>query len=140
MKGPGFSESKNLGQKIDIIITSATCWNDGHSTFRKYMDNIEGCTETLEKEGCVGDLLWQPLSRKKIIQPDKTSHRSMALFNLHELSNFVKEGKNVLLVLGPCAQCYQAKTDIMKAILDLDDQLITHLVADSRSVRELTRT
>jgi hypothetical protein len=139
MLGPGFCDSKDLTEDIDIIVTSATCWNDEHSTFRKYMDNFENCSEKLEKEGCIGDMLWQPLGKRKRIKPDMTAKRAMALYDLDELSGFVKNEKNVLLVLGPCGQCYQPKTSILKAILDQDNQLITHLVADSRSVREIMK-
>lgn len=139
MKGPGCSESKELAEDIDIFVTSATCWNDEHSTFRKYMDNFPECSKTLEKEGCIGDMLWHPLGEKKTIDPNKTAIRAMALYDLNDLAGFIKEDKNILLVLGPCRECNKTKTSVLKAILDQDNQLITHLVTDSRSVREIMK-
>lgn len=138
IKAHGFKESKKEAENIDIIVTSATCWNDEHSTFRKYMNESPGCLNTLKREKCVGDMLWHPLGETKPVEA-RTKIRAMTLYDLNDLSDFVKKDKNVLLVLGPCAYCNQTKTSVLKAILDQDNQLITHLVVDSRSVRKITK-
>ena len=138
IKAYGFKESKKEAEKIDIIVTSATNWNDEHSSFRKYMNESPECFDTLERAKCVGDMLWHPLGEKKPVEA-KTKIRAMTLYDLNDLPGFIKKDKNVLLVLGPCGSCNQTKTNVLKAILDQDNQLITHLVADSRSVREITK-
>jgi DNA-binding transcriptional regulator LsrR (DeoR family) len=43
----------------------------------------------------------------------------------------------VLLVAGPCAHCHEPKADVVKAILDQDQRLITHLITDSRCAEAL---
>jgi DNA-binding transcriptional regulator LsrR (DeoR family) len=43
----------------------------------------------------------------------------------------------VLLVAGPCHKCHKSKAKVVKAILDQQDHLITHLVTDSRCARQV---
>lgn len=131
----GIKESFKEARKIDIIVTSATCWTDEHSTFRKYMLKSADCTKILESHHCVGDMLWLPLGQDRPIDV-QTEIRAMTLFELNQLPGFIQKGKNVLMVLGPCVNCSQTKGAILKAILNQKNHLITHLVADSRSVRK----
>jgi len=134
----GIRESYDCAKQIDIIVTSATNWSDEHSTFRKYMQISDGCSSVLEKAGCIGDMLWLPVGSDGPVKV-KTKIRPMTLLELDELPRLIKGGKYVLLVLGPCSKCSRPKADILKAILSQawDKRLITHLVADSRSVREV---
>jgi DNA-binding transcriptional regulator LsrR (DeoR family) len=132
----GIKESYDEAANIDIIVTSATNWNDEHSTFRKYMSKSPACYDILEKQDCVGDLLWLPLGIKEPISLT-TDIRAMTLFELDQLSELRNQGKHILLVLGPCAHCNRTKSEILSAVLNQKKKLITHLVADSRSVREV---
>lgn len=130
----GIKESYQEAKKIDIIVTSATSWSDEHSTFQKYMQKSENCFNILKSQKCVGDMLWLPLGEENLIEV-QTEIRAMTLFELNQLPGFIQKGKNVLLILGPCGQCNQTKAHVLKAILNQKKHLITHLVADSRSVR-----
>jgi DNA-binding transcriptional regulator LsrR (DeoR family) len=92
--------------------------------------------EQLDREGCVGDMLWQPIGLDGPIEP-KTVIRAMTIMDLSEVRELVAKGKQVLLVAGPCSECHLPRTEVVKAVLDQDHQLITHLVVDSRCAREL---
>lgn len=136
---PGIKEAYDESNKIDIIVTSATNWGDEHSTFRKYMEKSPSCSKTLEEQKCIGDILWQPLAEKEPITT-RTERRSMTLFELDQIAKLRQNGKYILLVLGPCAYCGSTKSEILSAILNQKEELITHLVADSHSVREVLET
>jgi DNA-binding transcriptional regulator LsrR (DeoR family) len=135
----GIEESYKEKQKIDIIVTSATNWSDEDSTFRKYMEKSTGCFDMLSSANCIGDMLWQPISPQQIINI-KTKIRAMTLLELSELPGLINKGKKVLLVVGACSRCNQPKSDILRAILDQKDKILTHLVADSLSVRGMLDT
>jgi hypothetical protein len=60
----------------------------------------------------------------------------MTLLEPRDLLGFVRRDKTVILLLGPCGSCGRPKGDVLAAILS-QKNLITHLVADSRSVRQL---
>jgi DNA-binding transcriptional regulator LsrR (DeoR family) len=135
-KQHGIKESYEEAAKIDIIVTSATNWDDDHSTFKKYMQISPNCYDLMEQHHCVGDMLWMPIGWQSLIQA-RTDIRAMTLMELSQLPQFIAQGKHVLLVLGPCGSCQRTKSQILKAILDQKERLITHLVADSRSVRDM---
>ena len=61
----------------------------------------------------------------------------MTLLDLGDLTKFIGDGKAVLLVVGPCRVCNEPRTEILETILGFREHLITHLVADSRSVAGL---
>lgn len=131
------------GEHIDIIITSGTSWSDDDddrrhnhsqlkSLMRKYPDG-EGpdAVRKLEKQGCVADMLWQPVSKKGPIE-NETRVRAMTLRQLQQLPDEIQRGTKVLLVLGPCA-CGRARDDVLRTVLGWKERYITHLVADSRT-------
>jgi DNA-binding transcriptional regulator LsrR (DeoR family) len=92
--------------------------------------------EDLEEAGCVGDMLWQPIGVSGPIEM-RTGVRAMTIMDLSDVKEFFKSGKQVLVVAGPCSVCHTPKTEVVKAILEQKDHLITHLVVDSRCGREL---
>jgi hypothetical protein len=63
----------------------------------------------------------------------------MTLVELRELPPFMRKGKYVLLVVGPCAMCQRTKSQILSAILASKPRLISHLVVDTRSAKEVLR-
>jgi DNA-binding transcriptional regulator LsrR (DeoR family) len=133
---PGIKEAFERAPQIDIIVTSTSCWQDEHSTLRRCMALADESVEELENGGCLGDILWQPFGADGPFELD--SHiRAMTLIRVSELSEFVRNGKHVLLVAGPCAYCHEPKADVVKAILDQEQRLITHLVTDSRCAEAL---
>jgi DNA-binding transcriptional regulator LsrR (DeoR family) len=136
---PAIKEAYDRARQIDIIVTSTSCWRDEHSMLRHYMDVAGESVEELEQEGCLGDILWQPFGSAGPCELN--SHiRAMTLMRLSELSKLVAAGKHVLLVAGPCASCHRPKAEVVKAILDQQHRLVTHLVTDSRCARALLST
>jgi len=134
----GISESYERAGDLDIIVTSAADWTDEHSNFRQYMEKSAGCAEMLVKGGCIGDMLWLPVGPHGPLNV-QTKIRSMTLIELGELPSFMEKGKHVLLVLGPCAMCRRTKSRVLSAILASEQRLISHLVVDTRSVKEALR-
>jgi DNA-binding transcriptional regulator LsrR (DeoR family) len=132
----GIKESFDQVDKLDIIVTSAANWADEHSTFRKRMRTSPACFKMLDEANCVGDMLWLPLGPDGPLTVN-TKIRAMTLVELAQLPGFINDGKHVVLVLGPCAGCQKTKADTLRAVLASKDRLISHLVVDSRSAREL---
>jgi DNA-binding transcriptional regulator LsrR (DeoR family) len=130
----GVEEAYEHRDEIDVVVTSASSWKDGHSILRKYIRDSQGSPEELERAGCVGDMLWQPVSRSGAIE-HKTPISANTLMDLEEVGALVARGKHVLLVAGPCTQCHTPKSDIVQAILTQPTRLVTHLVVDSRCAR-----
>ena len=125
--------------QIEIIVTSAGGhWQQGHSAlYDMYMQRSPASLELLRKAGCIGDMMWRPIGSQGPIEVD-TEVRAMTLMELGMLPKFISQGKQVLLLLGPCGQCGGPKTDVLQALLDMKQRLITHLVVDSRSARGLS--
>jgi DNA-binding transcriptional regulator LsrR (DeoR family) len=132
----GVSQSYKEAKKLDIIVTSARDWRDEHSALRRMLQNSPDVLDAFEQAGAVGDLLWRPIGPNGPIEID--APRAMTLKDLHELADFVKSGKRVLLALGPCSQCLATKTEIARIVLNQEQRLISHLVLDSRAAHELT--
>jgi DNA-binding transcriptional regulator LsrR (DeoR family) len=120
---------------IDIVVTSAgSHWQEGHSSFYSMLRKASPRTvEQLTDAGCIGDMMWRPLSRDGPLRVE-TEMRTVTLMELCDLTDFIKKGNAVLLLLGPCGTCTGPKVDVLRAILG-KQRLITHLVVDSRSAR-----
>ena len=115
---------------------SAKC---NHSLLQAYMQKSADSLKTLEAAGYLGDMLWRPLGPDGPIKA-KTKIRAMTLIELGDLRGLIEEGTSVLLVVGPCRVCNEHRAQVLKTILRHEDHLVTHLVADSRSVEELNGT
>ena len=63
----------------------------------------------------------------------------MTLFELDELPGLIKQGKKVVLCVSPCGECGKNKGEILKAILEYKQHYISHLVADSLSVKAMLK-
>lgn len=124
--------------KIDIIVTSGTEWSDPHSALLKRMQTSTASMEVLAKAGCIGDILWRPLADDGPIE-QPTEIRALTLIELSQLTGFIRRGKHVLLMLGPCGGCSQPKGRLLGSILDQRNPLITDLVVDTRTVVQLEK-
>ncbi len=133
----GIAEAYDRAREINIVVTSTSCWNDEHSMLRHYMKVAKESAHKLTEAGCVGDMLWQPIGIDGPMEMN-TVVRAVTIKELRDLSGFVAEGNYVLLLAGPCARCHTPKTEVVKAILDQDQRLVTHLVVDSLCARGLT--
>ena len=81
-------------------------------------------------------MLWRPIGVNGPIEV-QTEIRAMTLMELSEFPAFIQRNKQVLLVLGPCTHCMEPKPGVLKAILSLKPQLVTQVVVDSRSARQV---
>ena len=131
----GIKEAYEARHDIDIFITSGAQWEDEHSLFHQCMERSEGSVEALEAAGCIGDILWRPLGPTQPIEVD-TKIRAMTLIELSELPGVIAGGSHVMLVLGACGGCDRSKGKLLRAVLDQENPLLTHLVADSRTVKQ----
>jgi DNA-binding transcriptional regulator LsrR (DeoR family) len=133
----GIRESYERAKDLDIVVTSASLWNDEHNKLRKYVETrSRECMPALEEAGCIGDMLWRPLGANGAIEID-TQIRAMTLMELTDLPRFIADGKYVLLVLGPCGGCNTPKAEMLRTVLGIRPSLITHLVVDSRTAGEV---
>jgi len=133
---PAIKEAYDRAPEIDIVVTSTSCWTDPHSMLRHCMHLAGESVDELEQAGCLGDILWQPIGADGPFELNSRI-RAMTIMKLNGLSELIAANKHVLLVAGPCHQCHRPKTNVVKAILDQQNHLITHLVTDSRCAREM---
>jgi DNA-binding transcriptional regulator LsrR (DeoR family) len=129
---PEIAEAFEAAKQIDIIVTSGADWLDEHSALQMRMKRSEESIRILREHGCVGDLLWRPIAEDGPIEV-WTELRALTLVELSDLPAFIRNGKHVLLMLGPCALCNRPKGDLLRAILNQRTPLITELVVDSKT-------
>ncbi len=127
-------EAYSQARLLDVVVTSASLWDDPHSLFHQYMSNSAESLRVLEGAGCIGDLLWQPLGNDGPID-ECTAIRTMTLMQLTDFPAFLAQGKRVLLVLGPCSKCAKPKGPLLSALLRAEPPIVSDLVVDSRTVR-----
>jgi len=136
-KCKGIREAREAAKDLDILVTSGSCWNDPHSMYRYYMVDSDEIRKRLEAAGIVGDIMLLPVGADGPLEADAAQLRAVTLFeDLSALEKFVDGGMAVLLVLGPCGNCGTLKTELLKAVLDMRQHLISHLVVDSRAASE----
>ena len=133
---PVIKEAYDRASEIDIIVTSTSDWTDDHSMLRHYMAVAGESVDKLERAGCIGDILWQPIKADGPFELD-SKIRAMTIMRLAQVSELVAQDKQVLLVAGPCHRCHAPKTNVVKAILHQPNRLITHMVTDSRCARAM---
>jgi DNA-binding transcriptional regulator LsrR (DeoR family) len=134
---PEIQEAHDRGEEIDIIVTATSCWKDAHCVLRRYMGKSPESVKELEKKGCLGDMLWQPIGPRGPFELD-THIRAMTIMNLSKVASLVEHKRvKVLLVAAPCATCHRPKTEVLRAILEHERRLVTHLAVDGRCARSL---
>jgi DNA-binding transcriptional regulator LsrR (DeoR family) len=124
-----------LKEKLDIIITSGGGhWKRRHSglsnAYKEYASNVAA-------RDWIGDIMWQPIAKDGPADLTGIDRRAFTLMDLGELAGFIRRGKRVMLLLGPCGGCGHPKTDVLRAILDCKVRMITDLLVDSRTAKEL---
>jgi hypothetical protein len=132
---PEIAEAFAQVRDLDIIVTSGADWNDEHSSLRTAMEQSPKSLQKLLDKGTVCDMMWRPLARKAPVEV-QTEMRALTLMELSELPVF-RRRKRVLLMLGPCAECNRPKGLVLETILAQDERLVTNIVIDSRTAREL---
>jgi len=126
------SDARLAANDLDIIVTSGADWEDEDSSLLRCMQRSSSTVETLRGEGTVGDMLWLPLGETAPITTP-TSVRALTIMELTDLPEFIRRGKHVLLMLGPCSQCDRHKGRILRTIFAQNEHIVTHVVVDSRT-------
>jgi len=132
----GIKEAFDRAGELDIVVTSAGAhWKNGCSALHQmYRDRASAdVMKLLEQAGVVGDIIWQPLSAQTGPIRLETGVRAVTLIDLDRLPSLIANKKSVVLVLGPCGTCHRPKSEILSAILNWKEPLITHLVTDTRT-------
>ena len=121
--------------ELDIIVTSAGGhWQEEHSGLSRAYSEL---ASKLNTEDWIGDMMWQPLAKHGPVDIAHIEPRALTLLTLRELAGFVAREKKVLLILGPCRQCREPKSEVLQAILNWESRIVTDLILDSRTAREL---
>jgi DNA-binding transcriptional regulator LsrR (DeoR family) len=132
---PEIEDSFREAEKLDIVVTSGSVWDHEHSSLRSFMARSEPALEQLRAAGTVGDVLWRPIGETHPVEAE-TAIRTFTIMELSQLQEFVRSGKHVLFMLGPCGKCNEPRGRLLQALLNQKQPLISHLVADSRSARQ----
>jgi hypothetical protein len=135
---PDIKEALAAVRDIDIIVASGSDWLDPHSAFRNLMERSPESKSALDEAGVVADLAWLPFGKKGPIVTE-TRIRALTLVELSDLPGLIRQGKHVLLTLGPCGLCQTPKGRLLDCLLKQQDPLVTDLVVDSRSVAQMMR-
>ena len=125
-------EAYEAAKHVDIIVTSGSEWKDEHSPLKRSMTRERDVYDRLSRLGCVGDILWRPIGPAGPIE-EPTDIRAMTLVELSDLPERIRSGTQVLLMLGPCGMCRRHKGSLLGAIMNHREQLVTHLVTDTRT-------
>jgi DNA-binding transcriptional regulator LsrR (DeoR family) len=137
---PGVRDAYAKRDRLDIILTSAGCWEDPDNMVSRYPDLFSAQTKKkLEEQGWVGSMLWLPLSANGPIDRSQHPEQATVLVELSDLPGYIRRGAQVVLVGGVCHICKRSKASITGRILNLPDphRLITHLVTDSDGARTM---
>lgn len=152
---PSLKFSYEQRNEIDVVVTSLADAKDEHGLLKKYfsaLDINENVIEQLEKEGWVGDLLFNPFSENGPIFPE--NYQTAPLFSFNELVNLAhgktlndanikakpKRKRYVVLIGGPCADmhCKKTKEAALFPLLNNESMRVwTHLIIDSQTAKKL---
>lgn len=147
---PGIRRVFARQREIDIIVTSGSLWNDKSSTLRAYLkaaaeesqhDSESGDPDVFHsddleaeftRQEVIGDLLWHPINKQGPVNV-ASKYKVTTLMELGDLSDFIKTGGSVLLVMGCSGISEMPKSDLLRTILDLHyrHEWVTDVVTDS---------
>ncbi len=143
-RNPSLRRCFERRDEIDIIATSLASADDEHGLFRQYFEYLRdeklvdaSELQTLEAQGWVGDVLFQPFSSTGALTPK--SYRAVALFTFDELTAFSRRpGKHVVVIGGPCGACGAPKTNALRPLLENESaRLWTRLIVDRDAAKAL---
>lgn len=143
-RNPSLRRCFERRDEIDIIATSLASADDEHGLFRQYFEHLRdenlvdaSALQTLEAQGWVGDVLFQPFSPTGALTPK--SYRAVALFTFDELAAFSRRpGKHVVVIGGPCGACGAPKTNALRPLLENENaRLWTRLIVDRDAAKAL---
>lgn len=144
-RNPSFKLVYSRRDEIDILVTSLATSEDKHCLLRQYYSYLydkglaaDNVIEFLEKEGWVGDVMFQPYSKERAI--NSSPLKAVTLFDFNELRDFSqKPGKYVVVTCGPCRGCKKRKTKAIRPLLEKPElRMWTHLIIDRGTAEDLT--
>lgn len=131
------SELLQPGINFHLIVTSADSFKHQHSMLRCFYNDFSPSDKVrLETRGCIGDMLWIPLSPHGPIDTRDFDYLPMTRVDLDHFRSHIEAGQDVLLVVGPCGadpSCKERKSEPLRVILE--QGLATHLAVDSATIR-----
>ena len=136
----GVKESFEAAERIDIVLTSLATATDKHGALRQFAKvGSKGFkTDALRAARWIGDLQYQPYSKKGPIEVD-VGVRAVTLFDLRDLREFAgRRNKHVVVAAGPCGSCVTPKTAAVAPLLECQELKVwTKLVMDLSTAKEL---
>lgn len=145
-RNPALIDAFRTRNEIDIIVTSLASATDEHGLFGQYFSHLKKESliendelELLRRENWVGDVMFQPYSAEKALEPKGV--RAVALFDFNDLVEFSRlPGKRVVVVGAPCGGCGALKTKALRPLLEKESlRLWTSLIVDRQTAQELLR-
>lgn len=132
---PQIATSYDQADEIEIAITSMGAWTDPDCMLRKCMQQFPDDFARMEKAGVIGDLMWRPFGPKGPLN-GVTDVRTMSVMDLRGLTRLIAKGGKVVLVVGRTRR-HKSKADVLKQLLAYDQPLVSHLVVDALTAKEL---
>jgi len=130
---------------IDIVITSLASADDPHGLLRQYLSWLVECgglekraVEAMYEAGWVGDVQFRPYSATGPLTKE-CAVRAVTLLELSDMVSWAKNlNKYIVLLGGPCAECFSSKVKALRPLLENPDlRVFSHLVVDVQTAREL---
>ena len=140
---PAVKTAYEAAKDLDILVTSAAVFAHEHSQLKKYYAEHSPATlRRLERDDCIGDMLWQPLNHSGPINTSGYPYCALSLVELPEFPDRIEDdSQSILLVVGRCAsqgvKCDASKVQVLDAILHFPRKYLTHLVIDHQTAQEL---
>jgi DNA-binding transcriptional regulator LsrR (DeoR family) len=134
----GIKEAIAVASEIDIVVTSASDFNDKTSTLAAFYESRPEEVTLLANAGCKGHLLYLPLAETGPIPADKHQFILPTIWSLEELhaitTNFGSNREHparVVLVAGLTKEMKPKR--IISTILKQQKALITDLITDQQN-------
>jgi DNA-binding transcriptional regulator LsrR (DeoR family) len=138
----GIKEAIEVASEIDIVVTSASDFDDKTSTLAAFYESRPKEAALLANAGCKGHLLYLPLADTGPIPADKHQFILPTIWSLEELHAITtSSGSNrdhparVVLVAGLTKEIKPKR--IISTILRQDKALITDLITDQQNAKAI---
>lgn len=132
-----FQDAFKYSGDLSLIVSSAGAhWDRGCSGLHhKYKEVSSETALALEREGCIGDLMWQPFGPAGPLT-SRVGKRAATLLDLEDIPQLVPKGMRVMLVIAPCGGegCGKPKEEILRALLAWRNG-ITDVVVDASAAQ-----
>ena len=140
----GVKEAVAAAPEIDIVVTSASDFDDTGSTLSEFYKERPEEAKLLEKAGIVGHLLYLPLANEGPIAANKHEFILPTIWTLEQLHEIIEKpdsrrqhAARVVLVAGPTKE--RKPKQILYTILRQKKRLVTDLVTDERNGRNILK-